>query len=295
MLAIVIPYYKLTFFEATLQSLADQTERRFKVYIGDDSSPESPVALLEKFKGKFDFSYFKFETNVGGISLVGQWERCISLIGDEDWIMILGDDDCLSVNAVEEFYKNIDKIIKNSIKVIRYSSQSINEEGEFLTPVFYHDEFETANNFFYRRNKGQTRSSLSEYVFNFNTIKEHFFYDFPLAWHSDDLAILECSNFETIFTINQAKVLVRMSNISISGRNDLELEKFKASREFYNKLLDDYPDKFNKKNLNIIFQQIENFFYKNKSTNEYLRLSYFHLKHLGFLSILKFHRRIFKN
>ena len=42
MLAIVIPYYKLTFFEATLQSLADQTDKRFMVYIGDDASLESP-------------------------------------------------------------------------------------------------------------------------------------------------------------------------------------------------------------------------------------------------------------
>ncbi len=33
MLAIVIPYYKLTFFEYTLQSLAKQTNQRFKVYV----------------------------------------------------------------------------------------------------------------------------------------------------------------------------------------------------------------------------------------------------------------------
>jgi len=55
MLAIVIPYYKLTFFEATLQSLADQTDKRFKVYIGDDASPENPSRLLERYQGKFDF------------------------------------------------------------------------------------------------------------------------------------------------------------------------------------------------------------------------------------------------
>lgn len=36
MLAIVIPNYKITFFEATSQSLANRTEKRFKVYFGDD-------------------------------------------------------------------------------------------------------------------------------------------------------------------------------------------------------------------------------------------------------------------
>lgn len=54
MRAIIIPYYKFTFFEATLQSLADQTNKQFKVYIGDDSSPEDPSILLEKFIGKID-------------------------------------------------------------------------------------------------------------------------------------------------------------------------------------------------------------------------------------------------
>ena len=90
MLAIVIPYYKLTFFEASLQSLDNQTDKRFKVYIGDDTSSENPVNLLEKYKGKFDFVYHRFEENLGGVSLVKQWERCIALSGDEEWVIILG-------------------------------------------------------------------------------------------------------------------------------------------------------------------------------------------------------------
>ena len=51
MLAIVIPFFKLTFFEETLQSLSTQTDKRFKVYIGDDASPEDCTALLQKFEG----------------------------------------------------------------------------------------------------------------------------------------------------------------------------------------------------------------------------------------------------
>ena len=106
MLAIIIPFFKPTFFEATLQSLANQTDKRFKVYIGDDASPEDCYALLQKFEGQFDFIYHRFETNLGGISLTQQWERCIALSGDEEWLMILGDDDVLGENVVEEFYKN---------------------------------------------------------------------------------------------------------------------------------------------------------------------------------------------
>ena len=46
MLAIVIPYYKIIFFEKTLESLAQQTDKRFRVYIGDDASPDSPEKLF---------------------------------------------------------------------------------------------------------------------------------------------------------------------------------------------------------------------------------------------------------
>lgn len=55
MLAAQIPYFKLAFFEETLQSLANQSDKRFKVYIGDDASPESPKNLLNHYQGKFDF------------------------------------------------------------------------------------------------------------------------------------------------------------------------------------------------------------------------------------------------
>lgn len=36
MLTIIIPYFKRTFFEATLESFANQTRQQLKMYIGDD-------------------------------------------------------------------------------------------------------------------------------------------------------------------------------------------------------------------------------------------------------------------
>ena len=63
MLAIIIPYYKFTFFESTLQSLANQSDKRFKVYIGDDASSENPIDLLGRYQGKVDFKYHRFESS----------------------------------------------------------------------------------------------------------------------------------------------------------------------------------------------------------------------------------------
>lgn len=164
MLAIVIPYYKLTFFEATLESLASQTDQRFKVYIGDDASAENPSGLLEHYKGKFDFEYHRFKENLGGVSLTKQWERCIALSGNEEWLMILGDDDYLDENVIASWYKHYNSFCNDS-NIIRFATKIVNEVSVVISNAFLHPEFETAGDSWYRKFKGQTRSSLSEYIF----------------------------------------------------------------------------------------------------------------------------------
>ncbi len=165
MLAIVIPYFKYTFFEATLESLANQTDKRFKVYIGDDASPENPTGLLDKYQGKFDFVYHRFEDNLGGTSLTQQWERCITLSGEEEWLMILGDDDVLQETVVATWYKMY-KTFENKTNVVRFATKIINENSGIISKSYEHPEYETAGNSWYRKFKGNTRSSLSEDVFS---------------------------------------------------------------------------------------------------------------------------------
>lgn len=164
MLAIIIPYYKLTFFEETLQSLANQTDKRFSVYIGDDASPENPAALLEKYKDKLEFKYHRFSENLGSISLTKQWERCIALSKDEEWLMILGDDDVLGVNVVEEFYLQL-PLFKGKTNVVRFATEVINGNHEAITNKFVHPVWEDAADSYYRKFERISRSSLSEYIF----------------------------------------------------------------------------------------------------------------------------------
>lgn len=242
MLAIVVPFYKHTFFRDTLQSLADQTSQDFKVYIGDDASPNSPIDLLEQFRGQFDFVYHRFETNLGGSSLTQQWERCVDLSGDEEWLMILGDDDVLDKNVVEEFYKSIFEVKEQRIDVIRFSTQKIDEDGNAFSDVYFHPKTEIATDFLFRK----TRSSLSEYVFKKKKVVEIGFKNFSLGWFSDILAVLEFSKFGTVFTINESLVLIRISNDSISGRQDNIKLKSSATFHFYYYLLSNKCEKFDK-------------------------------------------------
>lgn len=269
MIAIIIPYFKHTFFEATLESLANQTDKRFKVYIGDDASSENPSDLLEKYRGQFDFVYHRFDENLGGLSLVKQWERCIALTGKEEWLMILGDDDVLGENVVESFYENLPEVEREGINVVRFATQKI-DTYTLLSEKYFHPRIEKSTEYFSRH----FRSSLSEYIFSKQKVEAIGFKDFPLGWFSDILAVLEFSNFKELFTLNEAFVYVRVSNISISGSlQDSEL-KSKSTFNFYYYLLSKKKEQFTRTEMRVLLKKINNSYLNNKiKVNWFFRIS----------------------
>ena len=292
MLAIVIPYFKFTFFEETLQSLASQTDKRFKVYIGDDASPENPEQLLEKYQGNFEFQYQRFEENLGSTSLTKQWERCISLTANEKWVMILGDDDILGSNVVEEFYKNVSEIETEKIAVVRFSTIKIDETEQVKTDVYNHPKIEEATDFLFRK----TRTSLSEFVFLKSKVVEIGFKNFPLAWFSDVLAILEFSDFKRIFTINTAVLKIRISNISISGNQDNLKLKSQATFHYYHYLVTDKSKHFTDDQRKILLSRLGKCYINDKKNAGYFfKISKIYLKDFSIKDYFEFIQSVFKN
>lgn len=269
MLAVVIPYYKLRFFEATLQSLLDQTDKRFRVYIGDDFSPENPSAVIAKFQSNLDITYRKFDNNLGCTSLALQWQRCVTLTQNEAWVMLLCDDDVLSANCVEAFYKNLEEINKNAIDAVRFATDLIDNEGTKYNAVVQHPKFENSKDFLIRRLNGGTRNSLSENIFRKKNIIEIKFKDFPLAWHSDDLALLEFSNFGTLFTINEALVYFRLSELNITNKTDNVYLKSTASFKFFYYLLNQKGQLFTLVQNKNIRKKLEKRFLEDKKNVNY--------------------------
>jgi glycosyltransferase involved in cell wall biosynthesis len=263
-LAIVIPYYKIDFFKETLDSLAHQTHKNFKVYIGNDASPNDPSELLSKYKNDFDFDYFEFQENLGGKSLVNQWHRCIHLAQKEEWLMLLCDDDTITTNYIEAFYKNLNEINNSNAEVIRYASQVIDKNNNSLSIVVNHPKLENSIDFLFRKLKGGTRSTLSEYIFKKKIVDEVQFKNLPLAWYSDLLGVLEFSHFGTIYTINEALLKFRLSGLNITSKTDDHVLKNEATFQFYYYLLTDKKSHFNKVQSGILIAQLEKTILDNK-------------------------------
>jgi hypothetical protein len=295
MLAIIIPYFNIAFFEETLQSLSNQIDKRFKVYIGDDASNDKPFSLLKKYEGQFNFVYHRFEENRGSKSLTEHWQRCIELLDNEDWIMILGDDDVLENNVVASFYSNLTEIQTNKINVIRFATQLIDKKSKATSDIYLHPIKEKSTDFIFKKINRLTRSSLSEYVFKREILQKTGFYDFPLAWHSDDMAFLQISNFSFIYTINTAIVKIRMSEGNISGKTDNNLEKNKATELFYFALANNYLSFFTPKQKLKLIGIVEHYYFDKKSIHLFFKISGWHLNQTSFFNYIKFLRRIYIN
>jgi len=294
MIAIIIPYYKLEFFEATLESLNNQTDKRFKVYIGNDSSPEDPKPLLNKYKDAFDYNYNFFDSNLGGTSLVKQWQRCIALTETEEWIMILGDDDVLSNNVVDLFYKNEEEIENQKINVVRFSTKVINEKDEVVSGKFDHPVLENGQDFLTRKFSKKTRGSLSEYLFRKEVVVQKKFKDLPLAWHSDDLAVLEFSTPNFIYSINEASLFIRVSNLSITGDSSSNDHKNWATFEFFKILFTEYNSLFTKHQRKILLNKLEIAFLNIPSFQNYKTVINYHFEQISFGSAINFQLRLIK-
>lgn len=283
-LAIVIPYYKRNFFNATLESLYKQTDKRFKLYIGNDCSLENPLYLIDSYRSDLNISYMKFDNNLGAKSLVLQWERCINLVKDEDWILILGDDDVLEENVVEEFHKQY-KAFANSCNVIRFATVKIDEKDCSISSKYEHPQLEKSTDFIFRK----SRSSLSEYIFKKEVLLDIGFVDLPLAWFSDILAILEVSEFNTIYTINEAVVRIRVSEYSISGSQKNKQLKTKANFDFYAYLLKKHSECFTEIQLVHLENSWQKIFFNNKNDiGFFLEISSYYLKKMRFKNYILF-------
>ena len=235
-LAIIIPAFKPDFLELTLNSIANQNCKLFNLYVGDDGSPYDLYEIFRKFSDNANFNYYKFDDNLGRVSLVAHWERCIELSKEEEWIWLFSDDDLMSENCITEFYKYLDA---GGNSIMKFALETIDAEGKNIIRRKLHYKYLSAADFLEGRFGGYLKSFVVEYVFpRRDYLDVGGFCDLPLAWHSDDFLWYNLAKEKGIIIINEATVFWRMSSSNITpmkNRNILE-SKLKATQMYFEKL-----------------------------------------------------------
>lgn len=270
-LAIVIPYYKPEYLRELLQSLRNQSNKNFNLYIGNDCSPNDPKEIINDYADIIT-KYKKYNKNVGANNLNLHWNRCIEdLVENEEWIMILCDDDLIEFNVIEAFYGSLSIIESHNIKVIRYATKVVDKENSIVLKEYNCENIiENSTFLFEQKILEKTRSSLSEYIFSKSAFSKHKFRSFHLSFGSDNVAWLEFSDFSSIFCINDSYVRYRYSNLSISGDETLKKGKMQGEIEYLDYLIQNYKDKFSHQLMCSLYERHYHYF---RSINRENKLS----------------------
>lgn len=234
-LAIVIPAYKADFFEETLKSLAEQSDKRFVVYIGDDASPDDLLATVKPYQSRMNVVYRRFDLNMGSYDLVGHWERCLGMVDVQEWVWLFSDDDMMDPGCVEAFYRYVETNDDNA-DILHFDMKVIDQYGEQIWPFYPFPKHLHTPDFFTKRIRNQIHTTGVSYVFKKDIWESRGgFVKFDLAWFSDDATWMSLAANKGIRTIRGPLVYWRYSNRNISSILDDEpilRRKIKSGLEF---------------------------------------------------------------
>ena len=242
-LAVIIPAYKATFFDKALQSISNQTDKNFTVYICDDTSTEDLEDIAKQYKTKQDINYNRFKNNIGAKYLVHQWNRCIHLRKGEPWFWLFSDDDIADANCVETFYRTIAED-NNKFDVYRFDTRIIDEHDDVLGDSPESPFVDPTYNMAVEILIGKRGNSMPDHIFSRYIIEknEGFVYT-DYAQAADWATSILFSSEKGICTMKEAKLNWRVSNQNISGtarRNRRNL--LKGHLQFLNWVLNHFSN-----------------------------------------------------
>ena len=233
-LAIIIPAYKTKFFREALTSIAAQTDKNFQLYVFDDCSPEPVGEMVREFTACLPVQFHRFEENLGRISLVRQWERCVRLTG-EPWVWIFGDDDVMEAGCVADFYAELQRT-QQVHDLYRFNTVWIDGAGMRLSESPRHPAKEGGVDFLLARLAAERNVTLQEIIFKRSAWESAGgIPDFPLGWHADEAFTASLGVREPLCAIPGARVNWRSSDWNISGTGSFKVinQKIIASTLFF--------------------------------------------------------------
>jgi glycosyltransferase involved in cell wall biosynthesis len=219
-LAIVIPAFRNRHLAETLESLATQTDQRFRVYIGDDASPDPIAECVARFNGRLLIDYHRFAENIGGHNLVAQWHRCIDRTRGEPWIWLFSDDDIAEPECVERFFQEASR---NDVDLFRFGMDIINDRSIHRSRPHDHPQRETSLDLLRSVLTDRTRAwRAQDHIFSRSAYIRHGgFVVFPNAIYSDYATWIKLSAERGICTIRGPRVRWRSHPLGTStGRRE---------------------------------------------------------------------------
>ncbi len=223
--SICIPAYKHKHLKACISSILAQREESFELIVLNDDSPE-PVEEIVRTFDDARIRYYRNEKNVGAYHLVNNWNKCLELAKGE-YIVIMGDDDLLEPDYLQEFTKLIG--LHPDLEVFHCRSQIIDDSGktQLLTPSC--PNFEDVYDAIWHRLNQYRSNYISDFMYRRTSlVARGGFYFLPLAWGSDDITAYIAAAEKGIAHSNKPVFKYRSHALSISSTSSNDLDKLEA-------------------------------------------------------------------
>ena len=223
--SICIPAYKSKYLKDCIQSILRQSLDNLELIILNDCSPEPVEEIALRFKDS-RINYHKNPSNVGALNLVDNWNKCLSLAQGE-FVVIMGDDDLLEPDYLEEFSKLIEAY--PDLEVYHCRSKIIDDDGGTVMLTPSSPSYERVYDSIWHRLRQYRSNYISDYLYRTETLRDRGgFYYLPLAWGSDDITAFIASAEKGIAHSNKPVFNYRSNRLSISSTGN-ELEKMNAN------------------------------------------------------------------
>ena len=224
----VLPAYKAKFLSQAIDSILNQSYPDFELIIVDDASPEDLQDIVAAYHD-LRIRYYRNADNIGGQSLVAQWNHCIQYATGEYIVLAADDDIYLPVFLVQclqlaKKYPEVD--------LIRTGVEQIDENNKRIGIDHILPEYCNKYQFLYYWVNGTAFTCIGNHMFKASVLLARKFIDFPFGYCADIAStIMMAENGVS----NTAEMLFqfRISTIHLSSSKKHLEAKLKATTLLY--------------------------------------------------------------
>ena len=188
---VIIPTYKAQYLKKAIESVVAQTIEDWELIIVDDCSPEDIQGVVSSFPSDPRIHYYRNEQNCGAINVVDNWNICLGHASG-DYVICIGDDDCLKPNCLETYQKLIERY--PTMNVYHCQTEIIDENDQVIDIQEPRPEWESALAMLWHRWDHRNKQFIGDFCYRTSYLKQvGGFYRLPLAWGSDDITALRAA------------------------------------------------------------------------------------------------------
>lgn len=217
LVSIGIPAYKATYLYEAIESALSQDYKNIELIIVDDCSPFNLDIIVNQFNDS-RIRYYKNKENLGKVSIVHNWNKCLSLAKGE-YFVLLCDDDLLLPNFVSELLKLTNKYPNCNV----FHARKINlhkDLSQTESPTW--PQYENATNFLRNRLAKKRHHTITEFLYRTAAIQDKKYIVFPKGFYSDNASIINFSQNGGIASSKECLAIFRYSEEHITTNSSTE-------------------------------------------------------------------------